>query len=133
MIIDSLNGYLAAMPDERHLILHLHELNSFCTQCGALTLMLAEQKGLIGPMQTQIDVTYLADTVIVLRHFEAGGEMKQAISMMKKRSGGHERFIRELKIDSDGVRVGEPLHEFHGVLTGTPIFHGRKESMMSSS
>ena len=132
VVIDSLNGYLAAMPDERHLVLHLHELNSFCTQCGALTLMLAEQKGLVGPMQTQIDVTYLADTVVVLRHFEAAGEMRQAISMMKKRSGGHERFIRELKIDASGVRVGQPLHDFQGVLTGTPVFHGKQDSMLPS-
>ncbi len=132
VIIDSVNGYLAAMPDERHLGLHLHELCAFCSQSGAASLMLAEQSGVIGMMQNQVDVTYLADTVVMMRHFEAGGEIRQAISMVKKRSGAHERFIREMRIDSRGLRVGEPLHSFRGVLTGTPIYEGRGDQMMPS-
>ncbi|MGC3992282.1 MAG: gas vesicle protein GvpD [Chthoniobacteraceae bacterium] len=131
IIIDSINGYLAAMPEERHLTLHLHELCTFCSAYSAATVLIAEQKGLIGQMQTQIDLTYLADTVIHLRHFEVRGEVRQAISVMKKRSSGHERFIRELKVDTRGVRVGQPLTEFHGVLTGTPVFHGDPMSMIS--
>lgn len=130
VVIDSLNGYLTAMPDERHLTLHLHELCAFCSQMGAATLLLAEQKGIVGAMQMQVDLTYLADTVILLRHFEVSGELKQAISMLKKRSGPHERFIRELKIDGEGLRIGEPLEDFHGVLTGTPIFHGKPDAMI---
>ncbi len=130
IIIDSINGYLAAMPDERHLILHLHELCAFCSQMGAATLLLAEQRGIVGAMQMQVDLTYLADTVLLLRHFENAGEIRQAISVLKKRSGQHERSIRELNIDKDGIRVGDPLHDFHGVLTGAPTFHGDVEKMI---
>jgi circadian clock protein KaiC len=130
VVIDSINGYLAAMPEERHLALHLHELSSFCSTHSVTTLMLAEQKGIVGPMQMQVDLTYLADTVLLLRHFEHRGEMRQAISVLKKRSGGHERYIRELRVDANGVRVGEPLGDFHGVLTGTPVYHGPTEAIM---
>ena len=132
VVIDSVNGYLAAMPDERHLGLHLHELCAFCSQSGAVLLMLAEQTGVIGVVQNQVDVTYLADTVVMMRHFEASGEIRQAISMVKKRSGFHERSIREMRIDSQGLRVGEPLHSFRGVLTGTPVYEGRGDQMMPS-
>ncbi|EDY19878.1 putative circadian clock protein, KaiC [Chthoniobacter flavus Ellin428] len=131
VIIDSLNGYLAAMPEEHHLTLHLHELCSFCSAHSATMLMLGEQTGLIGHMQMPIDLTYLADTVILLRHFEAQGELRQAISVMKKRSGAHERFIREMSVSQHGVRVGEPLSDFHGVLSGTPFFHGDPSKMIN--
>jgi circadian clock protein KaiC len=130
VIIDSINGYLAAMPEERHLTLHLRELCAFCSAHSAITLLLAEQQGLVGQMKMPIDITYLADTVILLRHFEVQGEIRQAISVMKKRAGAHERFIRELRIDSHGVRIGEPLVEFHGVLSGTPSFHGDASKMI---
>jgi circadian clock protein KaiC len=132
VIIDSINGYHSSMPDERHLELHLHELCSYCSQFGAATLMLAEQKGIIGSMQMQVDVTYLADTVILLRHFEFNGEVRQAVSVLKKRSGAHERFIRELKVDEQGVRIGGPLHDFRGVLSGIPTYHGNSNHMMPS-
>ena len=131
IIIDSINGYLAAMPEEHHLTLHLHELCSFCSAHSATTLMLAEQKGLIGNMQMPVDLTYLADTVIMLRHFEVQGELRQAISVMKKRSGAHERFIREMSVTRNGVRIGEPLVDFHGVLSGTPFFHGDPSKMIN--
>ncbi len=130
IIIDSINGYLAAMPDERHLVLHLHELCSYCSQMGAATLLLAEQRGIVGAMQMPVDLTYLADTVLLLRHFESQGEMRQAISVLKKRSGPHERYIRELTIDARGIRVGQPLHDFQGILTGAPTFHGDVEKMI---
>jgi circadian clock protein KaiC len=131
VIIDSINGYLAAMPEEGHLTLHLHELCSFCAAHSATTLMLAEQKGLVGQMQMPVDLTYLADTVILLRHFESQGEIRQAISVVKKRSGAHERYIREICVDRNGVRIGEPLSDFHGVLSGTPLFHGDPSKMLS--
>lgn len=132
VIIDSVNGYLAAMPDEKHLSLHLHELCSFCCANGASVLMLAEQKGVVGMMQMQVDVTYLADTVLLFRHFENAGSIKKAIAIIKKRSGGHENEIRELLVDTQGVRVGQPLREFHGVLTGVPTYHGDGSKIMTS-
>lgn len=131
VIIDSINGYLAAMPEEHHLTLHLHELCSFCSAHSATILLLAEQKGLVGHMQMPVDLTYLADTVILLRHFEVQGEIRQAISVVKKRSGAHERFIREMRIDANGVRIGEPLSDFHGVLSGTPFYHGDPSKMIA--
>lgn len=131
VIIDSINGYLAAMPEEGHLTLHLHELCAFCSAHSATTLLLAEQKGLVGAMQMPVDLTYLADTVILLRHFEVQGEIRQAISVVKKRSGAHERYIREMRVDSSGVRIGDPLSDFHGVLSGTPFFHGDPSKMIS--
>ena len=122
IIIDSINGYLNAMPAERYLILQLHELLAFLNQNGVVTIMVLAQQGLIGQMQSSVDLTYLADTVILLRFYEARGEVKQAVSVIKKRSGDHERTIRELKVTGGGIFVGEPLRELQGVLTGVPIF-----------
>jgi circadian clock protein KaiC len=125
VIIDSLNGYLNAMPDESFLVLQLHELLTFLGQQGILTIVIVSQHGLVGTfMNSPTDVSYLADTVIMLRHFEAHGELKKAISVLKKRTGRHEHTIRELLLGSDGVRVGEPLHRFQGVLTGVPTLSG---------
>jgi circadian clock protein KaiC len=125
VIIDSLNGYLNAMPDESFLVLQLHELLTFLGQQGILTIVIVSQHGLVGTfMNSPTDVSYLADTVIMLRHFEAHGELKKAISVLKKRTGRHEHTIRELLLSSDGVRVGEPLHRFQGVLTGVPTLSG---------
>ncbi|HEX2862204.1 MAG TPA: ATPase domain-containing protein, partial [Lacunisphaera sp.] len=121
VVIDSLNGYLHAMPDQRHLTLQLHELLAFLNQQGVATMMVLTQQGLVGTMQTPIDLTYLADTVVLLRYFETSGSVRQAISVIKKRSGNHERTIREFTIVKDGVNVGEPLRGFHGVLTGNPF------------
>jgi circadian clock protein KaiC len=122
VLIDSLNGFLQAMPGEQFLALHLHELLTYLNNRGVVTLMVLAQMGLVGSaMHTPIDVSYLADNILVLRYFEAGGEVRQAISMMKKRSGGHERSIRELRLGPDRIRVGAPLSDFQGILSGTPI------------
>jgi len=121
VVIDSLNGYLNAMPNERFLILHLHELMTFLGQRGVTTIMIMTQHGIVGgDVQVPVDASYLADTVILLRYFEAVGEIRQAISVIKKRTGPHERTIRELRFDR-GVHVGEPVREFQGVLTGHPL------------
>lgn len=131
VILDSINGYLNAMPEERFLNLQLHELLSFLNQQGVITIMVLAQRGVIGSMQSAVDLTYLADTVLLLRFFETRGEVKQAISVIKKRSGNHERAIREMQVTSDGVRVGQPLENFHGVLTGVPMF-GSDEDLSKS-
>jgi len=120
IIIDSLNGFLNAMPGEQFLAIQLHELLTYLNQLGMATFMVLAQHGLIGrDMQSVVDVSYLADSVLLLRYFEADGEVKQAMSVLKKRSGGHERSIRELKLN-DGIKVGRPLLEFRGVLSGIP-------------
>lgn len=128
VIIDSLNGYLNAMPEERFLNLQLHELLAFLNQRGVLSIMVLAQQGLIGPMHSQVDLTYLADTVVLLRFFESRGTVNQAISVIKKRSGNHERTIRQLQINPSGLEIGPPLREFQGILTGTPEFTGRDGS-----
>lgn len=121
VLIDSLNGFLQAMPGEQFLALHLHELLTYLNNRGILTLLVLAQMGLVGSaMHTPIDVSYLADNILVLRYFEAHGEVRQAISMMKKRSGGHERTIRELKLGPDTIKVGAPLTNFQGILSGSP-------------
>ncbi|HUR58393.1 MAG TPA: ATPase domain-containing protein [Opitutaceae bacterium] len=130
VIIDSLNGYMQAMPDSKFLNIQLHELLSFLGHHGIVTIMTIAQQGVIGQMNTPIDLTYLADTVLLLRYFEQTGEIRKAISVIKKRTGRHESAIREFMIDQDGVRVGAPLREFHGVLTGVPIYSGRSEQML---
>ncbi|MEO7252565.1 MAG: ATPase domain-containing protein, partial [Arenimonas sp.] len=121
VVIDSLNGYLNAMPDERFLIVQLHELLTFLGQAGVATLLVGAQHGLIGSnMHAPVDASYLADAVVLLRYFEDAGAVRQAISVMKKRCGAHERSIRAFSMDREGVRVGEPLREFRGILTGVP-------------
>jgi circadian clock protein KaiC len=126
VVIDSLNGYLNAMPEERYLVAQLHELFMFLRQRGVLAISVVAQHGLVGQMQAPVDLSYLADNVLLLRFFEAHGAVRQAISVLKKRSGPHEKTIRELRLDSSGVVVGEPLAEFQGVLTGVPVFIGGK-------
>jgi circadian clock protein KaiC len=126
VVIDSINGYLHAMPEERYLNLQLHELLAFLNQQGVITIMVLAQQGLVGAMSATVDLTYLADTVIMLRYFEARGEVKQALSVIKKRSGNHERTIREIKIGKNGIEVGKPLTNLQGVLTGTPSFVEKK-------
>jgi circadian clock protein KaiC len=124
-VIDSLNGYLNAMPTERHLLVHMHELLTYLGQQGVLTLLTVAQHGVVGgTLQVPVEVSYLADTVIMLRFFEATGEVRQAISVVKKRHGPHERTIRELAFTSSGIRIREPLADFQGVLTGTPFYGG---------
>ena len=124
VVIDSVNGYLNAMPEERFLSLQLHEMLSYLNHKGVITIMVLAQQGLVGNMYAPVDLTYLADTVLLLRYFEYKGEVKQAISVIKKRSGNHERTIREFSFSQKGVQVGEPLRQFHGVLTGVPQLIG---------
>lgn len=120
VVIDSLNGYLSAMPEERFLIAHLHELLAYLSEKGVATLMTLAQRGFFGAGETPVNVSYVADAVLLFRYFEAAGEVKQALSVVKKRTGRHERTIRELKLGANGVRVGEPLTGFQGVLSGNP-------------
>jgi circadian clock protein KaiC len=122
VIIDSINGYLNAMPAEKYLNLQLHELLSFLNQQGIVTIMVLAQQGLMGHMQSAVDLTYLADTVVIFRFFEERGGVKQALSVIKKRSGNHERTIREMKIGKNGIEVGQPLTNLQGILTGVPSF-----------
>lgn len=133
VVIDSLNGYLSAMPEENHLILQMHELLAFLSQSGVTTFLINPQFGLVGSMDTgPLNVSYIADTVILFRFFEARGRIRKAISVIKNRSGKHEDTIRELHIDSQGLRIGEPLENFRGVLTGTPEFVGDSRPLLES-
>jgi len=131
--IDSLNGYQAAMAEEQFLTLHLHELLQYLNRRGAATFLTIAQHGLMADMKQPIDITYLSDTVIMLRYFEAFGRVRRAISVMKKRFGGHEDTIREFKIDSNGLIVGNPLHEFQGVLRGVPTYVGQSQPLMGQT
>ena len=124
VIIDSLNGYTAAMPEENSLILHIHELLQYLNRQGATTFLTVAQHGLVGDMKSPVDVTYLADTVILLRYFEAMGRVRRAVSVIKKRTSGHEDTIREFRLGAGGLSLGEPLKEFQGVLRGVPTFVG---------
>jgi len=120
VVIDSLNGYQAAMPEEQALILHMHELLQYLNRQGASTFLTVAQHGLVGDMKAPVDVTYLADTVILLRYFEALGRVRRAISVIKKRTSAHEDTIREYRIDQRGITLGEPLMGFQGILRGVP-------------
>jgi circadian clock protein KaiC len=130
VIIDSLNGYQAAMPEEKQLILHMHELLQFLNRQGATTFLTVAQHGLVGDMKAPVDVTYLADTVILLRYFEAAGRVRRAISVIKKRTSAHEDTIREYRIGSKGISLGQPLTRFQGVLRGVPEMIGTDEALM---
>ncbi|HKO90059.1 MAG TPA: ATPase domain-containing protein, partial [Polyangiaceae bacterium] len=123
VVIDSLNGYLNAMPEERFLTTHLHELFAYLNQKGVMTIIVVAQHGMALINNPQdVDVSYLADTVLLFRYYETMGEVRQAISVFKKRTGPHDRTIRELRIDSAGLYVGEPLRQLRGVLTGVPQY-----------
>jgi circadian clock protein KaiC len=131
--IDSLNGYLNAMPGEKFLHNQLHELSSYLNQQGVITLLVLAQHGLVGTAEAPVDLSYLSDTVISLRYFEAHGEVRQAIAVIKKRSGPHEKTIREFKLTpGKGITIGQPLKAFQGVLTGTAIFRGGEKQIMKS-
>lgn len=129
--IDTLNGYLNAMPGEQYLANQLHEVSAYLNQQGVVTVFTLAQHGLISALDTPVDLSYLADTVVSLRYFEAAGAMKKAISVVKKRSGQHEQTIREFALETGrGIRIGAPLIEFQGVLTGSPVFRGDREQIM---
>jgi circadian clock protein KaiC len=133
VVLDSLNGFLNAMPHEQFLSMQLHELLSYLGQQGVATILTLAQHGFIGNMQSPVDVSYLADSVLLFRYFEHGGEIRQALSVVKKRSGPHERAIRELIFGNGGINVGEPLRDFKGVLTGIPNFVGKGVSVEGSA
>jgi circadian clock protein KaiC len=123
VVLDSLNGFLNAMPEERFLTIQLHELLMYLGQRSVATVLIGAQQGLIGSqMNTTVDASYLADAVILMRYFEARGEVRQAISVMKKRGSRHERTIREVRMTDQGIRVGDALSDFRGILTGVPVF-----------
>jgi circadian clock protein KaiC len=124
VVLDSLNGYVNAMPQEEFLHLHLHELLTYLNQKGVATIMVLAQSGLVGPMGGPVDVSYLADSVLLTRFFEARGSLKKALSLLKKRSGGHEDTIREIRLTPRGIVIGPPLVDFQGVMTGVPRFLG---------
>ena len=132
VVIDSLNGYQASMPEEKALILHMHELLQYLNRQGVSTFLTVAQHGLVGDMQAPVDVTYLADTVILLRYFEALGRVRRAMSVIKKRTGAHEDTIREYRIDGRGITLGEPLMGFQGILRGVPELVEERPTLLES-
>jgi circadian clock protein KaiC len=131
VVLDSLNGYRHAMPEERFLLLHLHELLSYLNQQGVLTLLVMAQAGLVGEtLESPVDLSYLTDTVILLRFFEAFGEVRKAISLVKRRTGAHENTVRELRVGAGGVRVGQEIKDFQGVLSGRLQYSGAAEPLL---
>lgn len=131
VVIDTLNGYLNAMPGEKHLIIQLHELCAYLNQQGAITILTIAQHGLVAAPDAPVDLSYLADVVLTLRYFESAGEVKQALAVIKKRSGPHERSIREFRLQSgQGIEIGKELREFEGLLTANPRFCGNSDDMM---
>jgi circadian clock protein KaiC len=131
VVIDSVNGYMMATPQERFLTMQFHELLAYLNRNGVISILVVGQYGLVGSMQTPIDMSYLADSVVLLRYFEAQGAVRQAISILKKRTSDHERTIREFRIGPGGLQLGEPLAEFQGVLTGVPVFRGHVTGLMT--
>ncbi|RYD66814.1 MAG: circadian clock protein KaiC, partial [Sphingomonadales bacterium] len=132
VVIDSLNGYQAAMPEENALVLHMHELLQYLNRQGVSSFLTVAQHGLVGDMKSPVDVTYLADTVILLRYFEARGRVRRAISVIKKRTSAHEDTIREYRIGKDGIVLGEPLTGFQGVLRGVPTLVGESTQLLEA-
>lgn len=133
VVIDSLNGYLNAMPEERFLTIQIHELLMYLGQQGVATILIGAHRGLIGSqMSVPVDASYLADAVILLRYFEIRGEVRQALSVVKKRGGHHERTIREFRLDK-GIHVGETLREFRGILTGVPVYEGPNAPLIDNT
>jgi circadian clock protein KaiC len=132
VVIDSLNGYLNGMPSEQHLMLYVHDLLTHLGQQGVSSLLLLAQQGMVGNLTAPVDVSYLADTVILIRYFEAFGEIRQALSVMKKRTGQHERTLRQLKLNGR-IEVGPPLAEFQGVLTGVPEYVGQRADVAAGA
>ncbi len=130
VVIDSLNGYLNAMPDGRFLILQMHELLTYLGQRGVLTILVLAQHGLVGPMETPLDISYLSDAVLMVRYFEFAGQVRRMLSVVKKRSGNHEHSIREFRLTSRGVVLGPPLTEFSGIFSGTPRYTGDSKPLM---
>jgi circadian clock protein KaiC len=132
VVIDSLNGYLNAMPDGRFLVLQMHELLTYLNQQGVVTLLVLAQHGLVGPMDTPIDVSYLSDAVLMLRYFEYAGRVHRALSVVKKRSGNHEHTVREFRLTPRGISLGPPLVRFSGIFSGNPTYTGDAGPLMTN-
>jgi circadian clock protein KaiC len=132
IVIDSLNAYLQSMPNEQFLVLQMHELLSYLGQFGVVTMLILGMHGVMGDVRADVDLSYLADTAVQLRYFEAFGEVRQAISVIKTRTAMHERVIREFQITGDGLLLGEPLTNFQGVLTGIPTYIGESTTLLAS-
>lgn len=130
VVIDSLTGYMSAMSGQPHLVLQMHEMTTYLNQQGVVTILVLAQHGMVGRMEAPVDLTYVSDTVVMLRFFEAGGHVRRALSVLKKRTGPHEDTIREFRIDSQGLRVGAVLKDFRGVLTGVPTFEGKRADLL---
>jgi circadian clock protein KaiC len=130
VVIDSVTGYLNSMAEEQFVVLQMHEILTYLNQQGIVTVMILAQHGMVGQMASPIDLTYLSDSVVTLRFFEAEGRIRRAVSVVKKRTGFHEDTIREFGIDNKGLRVGGTLKEFRGVLTGVPTFEGERKSLL---
>jgi circadian clock protein KaiC len=131
VVIDSLNGYLNAMPGEKYLNNQLHELAAYLNQQGVVTILVMAQHGLLAALEAPVDLSYLCDMVVNLRYFEAGGEVKHSVAVIKKRSGNHEKTIREFRLDPEkGIRIGNPIKDFQGILGGVPVFRGQGEQMI---
>lgn len=133
VVVDSLTGYLNAMPEEQYLVLQMHEISTYLNQKGVTTLLILANHGLVGQMTASVDLTYLSDTVVLLRYFEAFGRIRRAVSVVKKRVGSHEDAIREFTLSKDGLTVGDALTNFSGILTGVPTYHGKETSLMSKA
>ncbi len=134
VIIDSLNGYMNAMPGEKYLTNQLHELSAYLNQQGIVTIFMLAQHGLLGPSESPVDLSYLADTVVHARYFEAGGIVRQALSVIKKRSGHHEKTIREFTLESGrGLRIGPPAETISRRPERNAVFYGGTEQMMERS
>jgi len=131
VLLDSLNGYMHAMPDGKFLILQMHELLSYLGQKGVISIMVLAQHGLVGPMDTPVDISYLSDAVIMLRYFEHAGIVRRALSVVKKRSGRHENTVREYRLSTAGIQVGPPLSHFSGILSGTPDYTGDATQLLT--
>jgi circadian clock protein KaiC len=131
VVLDSLSGYVNALPNERFLLSQLHELLSYLAGYNVVTILVAAQKGTIGPIETTSDASYLADTLVLLRFFENQGSLKKAVSVVKHRKSSHENTIREMQINSEGIRIGEVLRAFRGVLSGVPEYLGKSDDLIN--
>lgn len=133
VVIDSLNAYLQSMPNEQFLVLQMHEMLTYLAKKNIVTLLILSLHGITGDVRSDVDLSYLADTVVQLRYFEAYGIVRQAISVIKTRTVKHERTIREYQIGDNGLQLGEPLSQFQGILTGVPTFSGESNTLMASA
>lgn len=133
IIVDSLNGYIHAMPNEQFLLLQMHELLSYLGQRNVVTLLILGQHGLVGDVRSDVDLSYLSDTIVLMRFFETSGSVRRGLSVVKTRTSDHEPTIREFSLAPDGLKIGAVLHEFDGVLSGTPVYHGRAAALMETS